>query len=118
MSAADFAERLERLLERERRAILDRRFEALVGLAAEKEALCAQLDAGAHSGTRPALARRLHRAARRNETLLSAVLDGLRAARAAIAAARSGPPAHTTYDAQGRRQPLSVTVGARPPQRR
>ena len=96
------AEALEDLLEKERTAILDGRFDSLERLAAEKERLVKSV---ADSGG-PGLVG-LRTRAERNRALLMAMGSGVKAAIQRIEGLRrAGAPLHT-YDASGQRTAMA-----------
>ncbi|MDZ4093358.1 MAG: hypothetical protein U1D35_00430 [Paracoccaceae bacterium] len=101
------AQVLEQALDRVHRAALAGELDNFGKMAAEIEALLAQI-----SGLDDlALARRLHEKAERNAVCLQAASRGVRAARrrvAEIAAARTGL---VTYDGKGRRAHMTPTEG-------
>jgi hypothetical protein len=108
-AAADLAASLADLLAREAMLLQSGAFDALEGLATEKEALAADLT----TAELPlAEMRRLQAAAHRNALLLDAAREGLSAARRRLAELAAPPPALHTYDGSGRRAPLQ----AAPPQ--
>jgi flagellar biosynthesis/type III secretory pathway chaperone len=100
MSRNDPIAALERLLERERAALLAGDLAQLPALIAGKERLLPALEHAA----RPEAAAldRLKARAEANQVLLDAALHGVRAARARLETARSGGPALSTYDARGK----------------
>lgn len=95
------------LLERERRAILEGRFDILERLTAEKERLVQRISHKMPSG--PEL-RRLREMSERNSRLLAAMRDGLRDAQARIDVLRRKPQTLHTYDASGRKTTLGGNV--------
>ena len=85
------------LLDHERRAILEARFDVLERLEADKERL---LTALMRANAGEADLRRIGAAAMRNASLLRAMGDGIRRAQAALAAARAPAPL-VTYGRDG-----------------
>jgi hypothetical protein len=101
MDSDSILDRLEDMLDRERRAALDGDVEALPGLLAEKERLVTDLEVhGAATGARLDRAR-AHIA--RNRALLDSALEGMRTAMRAIGARRQARQALNTYDMTGAR---------------
>ena len=99
---------LELLLSDERAAILDGRYDALPGLQTRKEQLLHDLAA---RGPSPLAIGRIDRALRRNQSLLSAAIDGTRDGldrHRAILSARDG------FRAYGREGEATTVGGPRP----
>lgn len=90
------------LLEEERRLILSGDYRGLEPLTEQKAALLAVIDTVAESAERRDLAR-LARAARRNQTLLVAASEGLRAAMRRLAELQNLHSGRGTYGAGGQR---------------
>ena len=101
---ADGLTALETLIAREREHLLAGEIEALVSLTAEKERLLETLRG--NECTDPARWQALDHAARRNQSLLAAALDGIRAAENRLAEARRAVSELDTYGDDGRRQTL------------
>lgn len=100
-------EDLQDLLDRERAALLEGRFEVLERLAEEKQRLAGAMlksepDAGALAAVR--------KVAERNRDLLSAAREGLRAASARIAGLSKAKAPLATYDATGARTNLAAAA--------
>ncbi|MDJ0825616.1 MAG: hypothetical protein QNJ16_08945 [Rhodobacter sp.] len=89
------------LLERERVAVLDGRFDQLERLTAEKERLLQAIPGPNTDMTELAQLKKL---GERNAALLSAMQSGVRSAIRRIEAFRSGPASLQTYTASGQRQ--------------
>lgn len=100
----DAVDAMEDLLDRERSAILSGNFKSLEKLMAEKERLFSRVVNGARE--QPTLDH-LRRKAERNGRLLEAMRAGLKDASERLATMREGPAALHTYDAMGKRTPLS-----------
>ena len=96
------AEALEELLEKEREAILDGRFDSLERLAAEKERLVTSV---AESGAPGLVGLRVR--AERNSALLEAMGAGVKAAIRQIEGLRGLGAPLQTYDASGQRTAMA-----------
>lgn len=97
----DLRTRLDKLLTRERTALLSGDLHAIGDLAQEKERLTADLATLGPDGL--AHLRDLHDMARRNQALLDGALQGIRLATARLAAYRRLRGEMDTYDPQGRK---------------
>jgi flagellar biosynthesis/type III secretory pathway chaperone len=89
---------LEDLLDREKSAVLDGRFDILDRLAAEKERLVGLV---ARGGAAPQALARLKEASDRNGRLLGAMRDGVVAAQNRLKSMRAPAAPLQTYDASG-----------------
>ncbi len=98
------SELLEDMLERERKAALGGRFDLLERLVAEKERLIAVV---AREGADAETLARLKAGAERNGRLLQSMRDGVAAAKARLSALGGRGETLQTYDAEGRRRPIS-----------
>jgi len=103
---------LERLLDAERRILIAGEFSRLESLATKKQAAVdglpgktAAIGAIGRAGGRAAL-ERIHHKATRNEALLRAAMDGVRAVTSRMDAVRQVRTGLNTYDDQGRRANL------------
>jgi len=101
---------LARLLERQRGAIRAARFGELAALAAEAGALADRLALG--PPLPEAALRDIGRRARQVLHEAACAREGLRAARATVAAIRSAAAGLVTYDGQGRSGTLAARSGA------
>jgi len=104
-SLSTASEDLEDLLERERNAVLDGRFDLLERLGAEKERLVQLV---ARDGAPAKALVRLRSETRRNGDLLDAMRAGIAAAQAQIKALQQPRDALQTYDASGRKKPIQT----------
>lgn len=95
---------LEDLLERERGAVLDGRFDLLERMSAEKERLVQTV---ARNGAPPAALERLRAGTKRNGQLLEAMQAGIAAAQARLKSMRGRGETLQTYDASGRKSAMA-----------
>jgi len=110
-SAQDMIDRLDRLLERERRALLGGEMEEILRMVEDKEALVGALNAAdAPAG---AALQALHRKVLRNQSLLDGTLQGIRQVAGRIAALRRIRKTLETYDATGRKRTIDGEVAHR-----
>lgn len=100
------ADELEVLLEGERAAILAGSYDVLPSLLPHKERLLEQV--GRDGGRQAA---RLAREVLRNQTLLGAAIDGMRAATGQVSAIRGQKEGFQTYDKLGGRQQVGGASG-------
>lgn len=96
----DVLERLDGLLEAERRALLDGDIAAVAELAEEKRRLAETL---AKATPAPGQLRRIGEKTARNQALIAAALEGTRSAARRAHDTREVQASLTTYDASGRR---------------
>lgn len=94
-------EALEKLLDRERNALLAGDLETIAGLAEEKERLIGQLSGSAVPGLEG-----LRNKAARNQALLNSALEGIRAVADRLEAVRQLRGTLDTYDSNGRRHSI------------
>ncbi len=108
----EYLEALEDLLEQEHRFLMTGNLDGACRLVSRKLRLLDHpaLQAPAHD-TDPEPVRRIRHRAERNQALLSAAIDGVRAAMKQIEALRKGPAPLNTYGRDGRR--LTLTSGGR-----
>jgi len=99
------SDRLLALLAEERAALLSGDLGALSVLSGRKEALAEILESEVLGQTQ---ARDVAAAARQNQALLKAAIEGLQAARTRLETARAGGPPLSTYGADGRAQTHST----------
>ena len=97
---------LHDLFDRERKAILEGRFDILDRLGAEKERLFSSV---LRDGIDQGPLKNLRIRAERNKVLLAAMEQGVRSAAKRIEALRGKPADLQTYDASGRRQGIAAT---------
>ncbi|MDR9393266.1 MAG: flagellar biosynthesis protein FlgN [Roseovarius sp.] len=100
-SRQNAADRLDRLLDRERAALLEGDLTAIAGFADTKESLVAALGADPETarGSLPALQRKMAR----NQSLLEAAAQGIRKVADRLSAVESVRTSLQTYDRTGRR---------------
>lgn len=91
---------LNKLLERERQAILAGMFDELTGLAPEKERLLSSL---VEQSIEPSQLRLISAAVSRNQTLLAAAIDGVRAVSERIDTLRRSRQGFESYGPSGGR---------------
>jgi hypothetical protein len=96
---------LHDLFDRERKAILEGRFDILDRLGTEKERLFSSVF---RDGVDQSQLKSLRIRAERNKVLLAAMEQGVRSAARRIEALRSKPADLRTYDASGRRQSIAA----------
>ena len=97
--------RLNALLDTERQALLDGRIDQLPEIARRKQALIADL--APPDSARMALVQDMQEKARRNERLLNAALEGIRAVADRIGALRQARSCLETYDRTGRKSRIA-----------
>ncbi len=100
-------EALSDLLDREREALLAGDLDGLARMADAKEALVARV---AQLAEGPPGLERLRRIAERNGDLLSAAMQGIRAAMARLKQIADGPGPLVTYDGAGKRKTLDAAA--------
>ena len=109
----DAVDALTDILERERAAVLDGRFDVLERLMVEKERL---VGAVAQAGSSTGSLARLKAALDRNGMLLAAMRAGVAAAHKRVKVLRDGPAPLATYDASGRKTVMpqaAIPLGTR-----
>jgi len=105
-SKADASDALEDLLERERFAVLDGRFDVLERMSAEKERLVRSF---ARTGVAPPTLARLKAGSERNGRLLEAMRTGIMAAQKRLQAMQEQKKPLQTYDSSGRKSAITTT---------
>ena len=99
---------LEDLLDRERTAVVDGRFDVLERMTAEKERL---IHVVSRDGATPNALSRLKLASERNGRLLEAMRAGVVVAQKRIGAMKKQSEPLQTYDASGRVQTINTAAG-------
>lgn len=110
-SLQDMIDRLDILLDRERRCLLEGDLDGIAPIAEEKERLIDALNAS-DPADGPALAPLQDKVAR-NQLLLDGALQGIRKVAARLAALRRIRRSLETYDARGRKQTIEGEVDRR-----
>lgn len=104
--------RLNRLLEDERRILLDGDLDRMQHLAAEKERLLQNLkELEEPNGNAERCLRDLHDSFARNQALMNGALEGIRTVARRVASYRQAGKSMATYDASGSKQTIEGDVG-------
>lgn len=109
LTPQNLIDKLDELLDVERRALLNGELDAIAAIAGEKERLIDALNAMEPEGRQPAL-QDLQNKVSRNQVLLDGALQGIRKVAARLAALRRIRRTLETYDAMGRKQTIQGEV--------
>jgi len=103
-------EKLDELLEVERKILLTGKLEKLVDLLPQKEALIDTLNTTEHR--EKDMLTQLDAKVRRNQLLLDSAMEGIRTVSRRLAALRRVRSSLETYDSTGRKQRIEIETGS------